>query len=104
MDTRLGFCDTRFACLLGSAKPPSLPWGRTMFVPRTLVALLALLAAPAFAAAQTQASYDIPAHVASVDGVALLERTDGDEALETNLTLVEGDRVRTRRGRVEILF
>ena len=63
-----------------------------------------LLAAPSAAAAQDQESYDIPAHVSAVDGVALLERADGGEDLETNLTLVEGDRVRTRRGRAEILF
>src|SRR5687768_3837989 len=59
------------ACLLGSAKPPSLPGVDAM---RTLTAfvLLALLAAPSSLSAQS-ADFAIPAHVARVDGRALIE-------------------------------
>lgn len=49
--------------------------------------------------------YDIPAHVSAVDGDAILVRSDGDdEPLEPNITLIEGDRLQTRLGRVEVLF
>lgn len=61
------------------------------------------LGAPVVAAAQ-DVTYDIPAHVTAVNGSALIEHPDGEDTLETNLTLVEGDRVRTEDGRVEILF
>jgi hypothetical protein len=67
------------------------------------VLLAVALAAPSLASAQ-EVAYDIPAHVTAVDGSALIERTGGQDTLETNLTLVEGDRVRTEDGRVEILF
>src|SRR5688500_17815016 len=72
---------------------------------RMLFALVlpVLLIGPSAVSAQS-ATYDIPAHVSRVEGAAVLEREDGDEELESNLTLVEGDRVRTRSGRVEILF
>lgn len=74
-----------------------------MSVPSVAIALI--LIAPVAVSAQD--SYAIPAHVSAVDGVARIERpgtADADEDLEPNLTLVEGDRVRTRNGRVEILF
>ena len=58
-----------------------------------LVAIALVLIAPVAASAQAHESYDIPAHVAAVEGIALLERPDGAEDLEANLTLVEGDRV-----------
>nr|MDQ3071493.1 FecR domain-containing protein [Acidobacteriota bacterium] len=51
-----------------------------------------------------QNSFDIPAHVSRVEGTVVLERDDADAELERNVTLSEGDRVRTARGRVEILF
>jgi len=70
--------------------------------------LLGLLIAPAPAAAQS-ADFDIPAHVSRVDGRALIERaydTPGraGDVLERNVTLTEGDRIRTLAGRVEVLF
>ena len=71
---------------------------------RPLATALVLIAPIAASAQDRNDSYGIPAHVASIEGVALLERPDGAEDLERNLTLVEGDRVRTRHGRVEILF
>ncbi|HUF24825.1 MAG TPA: DUF6600 domain-containing protein, partial [Vicinamibacterales bacterium] len=72
---------------------------------RTLIPLVlfGLLAGPAPLFAQSS-EYGIPAHVSRVDGRALLEREGGGEDLERNLTLTEGDRIRTQSGRVEILF
>ena len=77
---------------------------------RTLIAAaaLGLLAGASPALAQT-ADFAIPAHVSRVDGSPFIERaidnaTSGRESLERNLTLTEGDRIRTVSGRVEILF
>lgn len=47
---------------------------------------------------------DVPAHVAIVDGAASLEREGRREVLEENTLLLAGDRLRTERGRVEVLF
>jgi uncharacterized protein DUF6600/FecR-like protein len=49
-------------------------------------------------------SGDIPAHLWAVDGVASLEREGRLETAEENTALVAGDRLRTDRGRVEVLF
>ena len=73
---------------------------------------VALIVALAFgplstAAAQTPAvdvEYAAPAHIAVVDGVAVLERQGTVEAAALNVPLVAGDRLRTERGRVEVLF
>jgi hypothetical protein len=53
---------------------------------------------------QVPARDDVPAHVAIVDGAASLERDGRREALEENTLLLAGDRLRTERGRVEVLF
>jgi hypothetical protein len=45
-----------------------------------------------------------PAHIALVDGVAVLERDGEIDDSPTSMPLLAGDRVRTRGGRVEILF
>ncbi|CAN5725692.1 hypothetical protein BH24ACI5_BH24ACI5_16570 [soil metagenome] len=45
-----------------------------------------------------------PAHIALVDGVAVLERDGAIDDAPANMPLLAGDRVRTRGGRVEILF
>ena len=45
-----------------------------------------------------------PAHVAYVEGRAVLEHDTTSEDVEPNLPLEVGDRLRTERGRVEILF
>ncbi|MDQ3487172.1 MAG: FecR domain-containing protein [Acidobacteriota bacterium] len=45
-----------------------------------------------------------PAHIAFVDGVAILERDGGTDDAPMSMPLLAGDRVRTRGGRVEILF
>jgi hypothetical protein len=62
--------------------------------------LVAALAAPP-ASAQEPAP---PAHVAYVDGRAVLERDTTSEDVEPNVPLDTGDRLRTERGRVEVLF
>ena len=51
-----------------------------------------------------QAYDDVPAHVAVVDGEATIERDGRREVLEENVPLLAGDRLRTERGRVEVLF
>jgi hypothetical protein len=45
-----------------------------------------------------------PAHVAYVEGRAVLEHETTSEDVEPNLPLDTGDRLRTERGRVEVLF
>ncbi|HYN06843.1 MAG TPA: DUF6600 domain-containing protein [Vicinamibacterales bacterium] len=47
---------------------------------------------------------DIPAHIAIVDGAATIERDGRVETAEENIMLLAGDRLRTERGRVEVLF
>jgi FecR protein len=49
-------------------------------------------------------SDDVPAHIAIVDGAATIERDGRVETAEENIILLAGDRLRTERGRVEILF
>ena len=62
--------------------------------------LVAALATPP-ASAQEPAP---PAHVAYVEGRAVLEHDTTSEEVEPNLPLDTGDRLRTERGRVEVLF
>ena len=45
-----------------------------------------------------------PAHISVVDGVAILERDGEQDDSPGSMPLLAGDRVRTRAGRVEILF
>ena len=45
-----------------------------------------------------------PAHISLVEGVAALERDGSTEDAPANMLLLAGDRIRTRVGRVEILF
>ena len=47
---------------------------------------------------------DTPAHIAVVDGIATIERDGRIEKAEENIILLAGDRLRTERGRVEVLF
>ena len=49
-------------------------------------------------------SDEIPAHVSAVDGTATLEREGRIDPVEENIILLAGDRLRTTRGRLEILF
>ncbi len=45
-----------------------------------------------------------PAHIAIVDGTAWLDRQGRSDPAPPNMPLVAGDRLRTERGRVEVLF
>jgi hypothetical protein len=54
--------------------------------------------------ADTDWSDQIPAHVYVVDGASQLERDGQAEPLEENEPLLAGDRLRTARGRVEVLY
>jgi hypothetical protein len=47
---------------------------------------------------------EAPAHISLVEGVAMLERDGRTDDAPANMPLLAGDRVRTRAGRVEILF
>ena len=49
-------------------------------------------------------SDDVPAHIAIVEGTAWLERDNIVEAGSENVPLPVGDRLRTERGRLEVLF
>jgi hypothetical protein len=49
-------------------------------------------------------SDEVPAHISAVDGRVDLEREGRVEVAEENLVLLAGDRLRTARGRAEILF
>jgi uncharacterized protein DUF6600/FecR-like protein len=63
----------------------------------------ALFLIPAFAAAQ-EATQPAPAHISLVDGVAELERDGQTETSPSSMPVLAGDRLRTRAGRVEVLF
>lgn len=65
----------------------------------------ALLASPVGAQELPPATDEqAPAHIAFVDGVAVLERDGEIDNAPVSMPLLAGDRVRTRGGRVEILF
>src|SRR6476620_3719344 len=53
---------------------------------------------------QETASGNPPAHVALVDGSAVLERDGKTETSPTSMPLLAGDRLRTENGRIEVLF
>lgn len=85
--------------------PAALP--ALLTVVRVVTACL-LLAAPALAqdTSSQPTSYDEPppAHLAVVDGIVVLDRDGVEEEAQPGMPLVPGDRVRTDRGRVEVLF
>ena len=45
-----------------------------------------------------------PAHISSVDGSATIDRNGELEPVVVNMPVVEGDRVRTQNGRLEVMF
>jgi len=49
-------------------------------------------------------SDEVPAHLWAVDGAATLERDGRVETAEENIALLAGDRLRTDRGRLEVLY
>ncbi len=72
-----------------------------------LMLLSGLLGNPAVAAGQSvldAVEADTPAHIAFVEGSAVLERDGRPDNSPANMPLLAGDRVRTQAGRVEILF
>jgi hypothetical protein len=72
---------------------------------RILVTVCALaFAMPASAQVSDDAAMSAPAHIASIDGDATLARDGRAEAATTGVPLVSGDRLRTGRGRVEVIF
>jgi Family of unknown function (DUF6600)/FecR protein len=64
----------------------------------------AFLCACPTARAQDQFDNAPPAHIAVVEGTAMLDREDQTQPATSGLPFVAGDRLRTERGRVEILF
>lgn len=72
-------------------------------LPRTVWLLAVLLLSGAPASAQDTAR-QAPAHVALVEGTAILERDGETDSSPTSMPLLAGDRLRTRAGRVEILY
>jgi hypothetical protein len=54
--------------------------------------------------ADTDWSDRVPAHIAVIDGTAWLDRDGQTDAVDENTPLLAGDRLRTDRGRVEVLF
>jgi len=70
------------------------------FLPAACAVLTVLCLTPASA----RADEEPPAHIAVVDGSAVVEHEASAEPAVPNVPLVPGDRVRTDRGRVEILF
>jgi len=73
---------------------------------RTLFACLAAtwIAAPSHAQSVDAPDIQAPAHVSFVDGVVVLERDGQIDNEPGNMPLLAGDRLRTRGGRVEVLF
>jgi Family of unknown function (DUF6600)/FecR protein len=76
-----------------------------MRFPRATLTLIAIWCACSPAVRAQQDTADIPPpHLARVDGTATLDREDVAETVTAGVPLVPGDRVRTERGRVEVLF
>lgn len=65
---------------------------------------MAMVCAMASAASAQDGAAEAPAHLAIVDGTAMLDREDVSEPAASGTPLVAGDRLRTERGRVEVLF
>lgn len=76
------------------------------FATIAVASLLFALCVAARGSAQeaTRADAGAPAHISFVEGVAVLERDGRTDDAPANMPLLAGDRVRTRAGRVEILF
>ena len=66
--------------------------------------LLALAFSSSAYAQDPPTEAETPAHISLVEGVAVLERDGSTDNAPANMVLLAGDRIRTRIGRVEILF
>src|SRR5262245_50342473 len=62
--------------------------------------MLSLAALPAHA----QDAGPPPAHISFVEGAATLDHDGESEPIVLNLPILEGDRIRTQNGRVEVMF
>ena len=99
-----------YTCLILSAEAAShgasgeITPRRSMRPPSNTVTAIALFCAFAPAVSAQDGATEPPAHVAVVDGAATLDREDLVEPAAAGMPLVPGDRLRTERGRVEILF
>ena len=80
---------------------------------RVLVATLVIALGPVLGAqgapdqasrVETYSRDDVPAHLSVIDGAVTLEREGQAQAADVNVALLAGDRLRTERGRAEILF
>ena len=74
------------------------------FAPRAACVIAVLLGLCATAFAQDPVTQEAPAHISLVEGTAILERDGETDSSPSSMPLLAGDRVRTRAGRVEILF
>src|ERR671910_3721469 len=70
----------------------------------TIACCLLASAVPVEAQEGPPADAQAPAHISLVDGVAVLERDGRTDDSPGSMPLLAGDRIRTRGGRVEILF
>src|SRR5262245_54210492 len=100
----------------GSVMTSVHPAGRSLFTVLFLAGVLTLISRPAQISAQYGAEPqapsftpqaidpdDIPAHIDIVEGVVTLEREARQDAAVENDAVLAGDRLRTERGRAEIL-
>src|SRR5262245_27912387 len=92
-----------------SVKGPHLggPTDRVRGVMRFLLRATLILAAVCGAvvpAVFAQESFDAPAHLSIIEGTATLDREDVTEPATGGMPLVPGDRLRTERGRAELMF
>ena len=78
--------------------------GRPMRFLRTALTLAAVVCTGAPVARAQDAFDSPPPHLSIVEGAATLDREDFSEPATGGAPLVPGDRVRTERGRAEILF
>lgn len=76
---------------------------RSLFIP-ALVALAVVCRADVVRAQSVPVDQAAPAHISLVEGTATLERDGRLDDAPGNMPLLAGDRVRTRAGRIEILF
>lgn len=85
-------------------RPHPLPGAFCSIAPLFAIISIALAGVSPVAAQELTADVQAPAHIALVDGVAVLERDGAIDESPASMPLLAGDRVRTRAGRVEILF
>ena len=105
---RLPACHARSCGCRRRSREPCFPVEVTMVRRHAVIASGSILLALAFAgsayAQDPPTEAETPAHISLVEGVAVLERDGSTDNAPANMLLLAGDRIRTRVGRVEILF